>query len=107
MLDDDDRVTAVDEKLQELDQVFDVPNVEARCRFVQYVEDPGIHRTAQFGSQLETLSLSDAQCVERLSQAQIAQSDANQRFKRTGYRRCMLESVRCIGCRQHQYIVDR
>ena len=75
MFDDDDRIAAVDEHLQDVHQFMDVGRMEARRRFVEDVQRPAGAALGQFRRQFDTLGFAAGQGRRRLAQADIAQTD--------------------------------
>lgn len=75
MFDDDDRIAAVDEHLQDVHQLMDVGRMEARRRFVEDVQGPAGAALRQFRRQLDPLGFAAGEGRRRLTQADIAQAD--------------------------------
>src|SRR3954454_21237509 len=70
VLDDDHRLAAVDEPVEQAEQLLDVGEVQAAGRFVEYVDATLLGHA---GGQLEPLSLAAGQRGERLTEGEIAE----------------------------------
>src|SRR5580692_5835710 len=107
VLDDNDRLTGVDEPVEEAEQLLYVGEVQAGGRLVEDV-DPALLRHA--GRQLEPLLLAARQGSERLAEAQVAESDVGKAAE-DGVRRRVLgfaggEELPGFGYRHGEHLAD-
>src|SRR5688572_24115535 len=72
VLDDDHRLAAVDQPVEQAEQVLDVGEVQAGGRLV---EDVDVALLGHLGGQLESLPLAAGQRGERLAEGQVAEPD--------------------------------
>ena len=70
-----DRLTGVDEPVEQAEQLLDVGEVEAGRRLVQYVE---VALVPHVGRQLQPLPLAAGQRRERLAEAEVAEPDVGE-----------------------------
>ncbi len=75
VLNDDDRLTGVDEPVKQAQQMLDVSEVQAGSRFVEYVYTA---LASHVGGQLEPLAFAAGQSGERLTEAEVAEPDVGQ-----------------------------
>src|SRR3954469_22332634 len=75
VLDDDDRLTRVDEPVEQREQLFDVSEVQTAGRLV---EDVDVTFLGHLSRQLQPLTLAPRQRGERLAQRQVAKSDVGE-----------------------------
>jgi hypothetical protein len=74
MLDDDHRLTGVNEPVEQAKQLFDIGEVQAAGRLVEDVDSPFFGAfVAELGRQFEPLPLATGQRRERLAEGQIAE----------------------------------
>src|SRR5699024_7502414 len=93
VFDDDDRVALVDEPLEDLQQLRDVLEVQARRRLVEHVDGPSSGALRQFGGELHPLRLTTGQGRGRLSEADVAEPDLDEGLQVAGDRRDRGEEV--------------
>jgi len=72
---DDNRVAAIDEPIQDVQQFLNVLRVQARSGLVQDVEDIGGQARPEFRRNLQPLGLPPGQRRGRLAETQVAQPD--------------------------------
>ena len=75
VLDDDDRLTGVDEPVEQAEQLLDVGEVQTRGRLV---EDVDVALLAHLGGELEPLPLATGQRGQRLAEAEVAEPDVGE-----------------------------
>jgi hypothetical protein len=75
VFDDDDRFAGVDEAVEERQELFDVGEVQAGCRFV---EDVGAAVAAHVGGELEALAFAAGQGGQGLAEAEVAEADVGE-----------------------------
>ena len=77
MFDDDDRVALVDQTVQDLEQLADILEVQARGGLVKDVDGLAVGAPLQLGGQLDPLGLPSGQGGRRLAQGTPEQVAAN------------------------------
>ena len=80
MLDDDDAVAAIDERLQHGEEAFDVVAVQAGGGLVEQEQRAGVGVgragvAAEIADQFQALRFAAAEGVERLAEGEIAEAD--------------------------------
>ena len=78
VLDDDDRVAAVDEAVEDLEQLLDVGEVQAGGRLVEDVQRPPRRPSRQLGRELDPLRLAAGEGRRRLAEVDVAEADVEQ-----------------------------
>src|SRR5436190_8739087 len=78
MLDDQHGVAVIDQAVEHMDQLFNILEVKALCRLVEYVEGPPGVAFAQLAGELDALRLPAAERGAALPQGHIAQADVHQ-----------------------------
>ena len=81
VLDDEDRVAAVDQPVEHLEQLLDVGEVEAGRRLVEDVQRPAGRPPRQLGRQLDPLRLAARQRRRRLAEVDVAEADVVERLE--------------------------
>ena len=81
VLDDEDRVAAVDEPVEDLEQLLDVGEVEAGGRLVEDVERPAGRPPRELGRELDALRLAARQRRRRLAEVDVAEADVDERLE--------------------------
>ena len=81
VLDDEDRVAAVDQPVEDLEQLLDVGEVEPGRRLVEDVERPAGRPPRQLGRQLDPLRLAARQRRRRLAEVDVAEADVVERLE--------------------------
>ncbi len=81
MLDDDHRVTGVDEAVQHAEQFLDVVEVQAGGRLVEQVERLAGAAAAQLARQLDALGFAARQGRGGLPEFDVVQADVVQRLE--------------------------
>ena len=107
MLDDDDRVSVVDQAVEHAQQLAHVLEVEPGGRFVEYVDGVSGGTLGQFAGQLHPLGLPSRQGGRRLPEAHIAQPDVDQGLHVPGDGRLVLEEAERLVARHVQDVGDR
>ncbi len=103
MLDDDDRVAAVDEAIENREQARDVGHVQPGRRLVEHIDAAVL---VQLARELDALALAARQRAERLAKRQVMQADVAHRFELAGDRRLRKERER-FGDGQREDVADR
>src|SRR4029450_8222879 len=75
VLDHDHAVALLDEAVEDLDQLRDVVEVEARRRLVEQEEEPPAARLEALPRELEALRLAARERVERLAEREVAEAE--------------------------------
>ena len=107
MLDDEDRVAAVDEAMEDLEQLLDVGEVEPGRRLVEDVERPAGRPPRQLGRQLDPLRLAARQRRRRLAEVDVAEPDVVERLELGPDVRHRREEVERLGDRHLEDVGDR
>ena len=81
MFDNDNRVTAVDEHLQDIHQLMNIGTVQTCRRFIQDIKSPARAAFRQFRRQFNTLRFSAGQGCRRLSETDITEAHILQRLQ--------------------------
>ena len=81
VLDDEDRVAAVDEPVEDLEQLVHVGEVEAGRRLVQEVERLARRPPRELGRELDALRLAARERRRRLPEVDVAEADVVQRLE--------------------------
>ncbi len=72
VLDDDDRLSRVDEAIEQTEQVLDIGEMQAGGRLVQHIDVGGL---THLDRQLQALSLTAGQRRQRLTEGQVPEAD--------------------------------
>ena len=107
VLDDEDRVAAVDQPVEDLEQLLDVGEVEPGRRLVEDVERPAGRPPRQLGRQLDPLRLAARQGRRRLAEVDVAQADVVQRLELGPDVRHRREEVERLGDGHLEDVGDR
>ena len=102
-----DRVAAVDEPMEHLEELLDVGEVEPGRRLVEDVERPAGRPPRQLGRQLDPLRLAARQGRRRLAEMDVAQPDVVQRLELGRDVRHRREEVERLGDRHLEDVGDR
>src|SRR5690606_7993301 len=78
MLDDHDRVAALDELVEERDEPHDVVSVKPGGGLVEHVERARLARGAQLGDELESLRLAAAERARTLAEREVTEPEITQ-----------------------------
>ena len=81
VLDDEDRVAAVDQPMEDLEQLLDVGEVEAGRRLVEDVQRPAGRPPRELGRELDALRLAAGQRRRRLAEVDVAEADVVERLE--------------------------
>ena len=81
VLDDEDRVAAVDQPMEDLEQLLDVGEVEPGRRLVEDVQGPPGRPPRQLGRELDPLRLAARQRRRRLAEVDVAEPDVVERLE--------------------------
>ena len=108
MLDHDQAVSPLDQRMEDAEQLSDVVPVEPRRRFVEEEERPGLAgKGAEVADELEPLGFAAAQRVQGLAERQVAEPDRVEERQAVAYlRRIGEEGERLIDA-QFEHPGDR
>ena len=83
VLDHEHGVACIDEPLEHLQELLDIGEMKAGCRFVKDVERPACGDLAELGGELDPLRLASRKSGCRLPEAHVVKADVMQRLQAT------------------------
>src|SRR5262245_55687851 len=107
MLDDDGRIAAINETLQDGEKLANVVEMQAGRRLVQQVERAAGFGASEFGGKLDPLRFAAAERRRGLAKRQIAETDVVQAREHAMDGRKILEEGKAVSDRQVKHVSDR
>jgi len=107
VLDDDDRVAAVDELLERPDEPRDVGGVEPGRRLVEYVERSPAGALRELADELDPLSFATTEVRRRLSELEVAEPERVEELERSRQPRHGRERLERLADREREDVGDR
>src|SRR5262245_2516437 len=106
MLDDDGRIAAINETLQDGEKLANVVEMQAGRRLVQQVERAAGFGASEFGGKLDPLRFAAAERRRGLAKRQIAETDVVQAREHAMDGRKILEEGKAVSDRQVKHVGD-
>src|SRR5450759_4246574 len=106
VLDDDDGVALVGQRVKDAEQLLDVVEVEPGRRLVEKIESASRRALGELGGQIDPMSLAARKCRRRLSERDVSQPDFDEYPAYLFYRRVVGEELECLLGLQVEDVVN-